>query len=75
MYTAASPVTPERWNPTIDRGNIYFGGQEVMTIFNDVFVPGSAVFMDGETDFTTMVGAFSSRVLPSELRRMQGRCW
>lgn len=39
----------------IDIGNIHFGGQEVMTIFNDVFVPWERVFMDGETDFTTMV--------------------
>lgn len=39
----------------IDKGNIYFGGQEVMTIFNNVFVPWERVFMDGETDFTTMI--------------------
>lgn len=39
----------------IDKGNILFGGQEVMTIFNDVFVPNDRIFMDGETDFTTMV--------------------
>ena len=44
-----------KMEPTIDRGNIYFGGQEVMTIFNDVFVPWERVFMDGETDFTTML--------------------
>lgn len=39
----------------VDVGNINFGGQEVMTIFNDVFVPLERVFMDGETDFTTML--------------------
>ncbi len=39
----------------VDIGNIHFGGQEVMTIFNNVFVPWERVFMDGETDFSTMV--------------------
>jgi len=39
----------------IDTGNVNFGGQEVMTIFNDVFVPRDRVFMDGETDFAGML--------------------
>lgn len=39
----------------IDKGNIHFGGQEVMTIFNNVFVPWERVFMNGEVDFSTMV--------------------
>lgn len=39
----------------VDVGNIHFGGQEVMTIFNDVFVPWERVFMCGEVDFTTML--------------------
>jgi 4-hydroxybutyryl-CoA dehydratase/vinylacetyl-CoA-Delta-isomerase len=39
----------------IDIGNVNFGGQEVMTIFNNVFVPWERVFMDGETDFSTMI--------------------
>lgn len=39
----------------IDVGNIHFGGQEVMTIFNDVFVPWERVFMCGEIDFSTML--------------------
>jgi len=46
---------PQIRGGTIDIGNIYFGGQEVMTIFNDVFVPYDRVFMLGEVDFTTMV--------------------
>ena len=32
----------------IDTGNAQFGGQEAMIIFDDVFVPYSHVFMDGE---------------------------
>ncbi len=39
----------------IDPGNKYFGGQEVVTIFNDVFVPWDKVFMCGETEFAGML--------------------
>lgn len=39
----------------IDTGNINFGGQEIMTIFDNVFVPWEQVFMNGETDFCTML--------------------
>ncbi len=39
----------------IDTGNINFGGQEIMTIFDDVFVPWERVFMNGETEFSTML--------------------
>lgn len=35
----------------IDNGNARFGGQEAMIIFEDVFVPYSHVFMDGEWNF------------------------
>ena len=38
----------------IDTGNINFG-QEIMTIFDDVFVPWERVFMNGETEFSTML--------------------
>ena len=55
VYGRQSCDTRKMEPGTIDRGNIYFGGQEVMTIFNDVFVPWERVFMDGETDFTTML--------------------
>jgi len=34
----------------IDTGNDKFGGQEAMIVFEDVFVPTSHVFMDGEWD-------------------------
>ncbi|MGA2284986.1 MAG: 4-hydroxyphenylacetate 3-hydroxylase N-terminal domain-containing protein [Dehalococcoidia bacterium] len=34
----------------LDVGNVRFGGQEVMTVFEDVFVPNERVFMDGEVD-------------------------
>ena len=34
----------------MDVGNVRFGGQEVMTVFDDVFVPRERVFLDGEVD-------------------------
>ena len=47
-------------NP-MDVGNPTFGGQEVMTIFDDVFVPTERVFLDGEIDFSgIMVERFAS---------------
>jgi 4-hydroxybutyryl-CoA dehydratase/vinylacetyl-CoA-Delta-isomerase len=45
----------------LDVGNPVFGGQEVMTVFEDVFVPLERVFMDGEVDFSgTLVERFAS---------------
>jgi 4-hydroxybutyryl-CoA dehydratase / vinylacetyl-CoA-Delta-isomerase len=34
----------------MDVGNPLFGGQEVMMVFDDVFVPREQVFLDGEVD-------------------------
>lgn len=39
----------------LDVGNPVFGGQEVMTIFDDVFVPAERVFMDREIDFSGLL--------------------
>ena len=39
----------------LDVGNPTFGGQEVMTVFEDVFVPEERVFMDGEVDFSGLL--------------------
>jgi 4-hydroxybutyryl-CoA dehydratase/vinylacetyl-CoA-Delta-isomerase len=36
----------------LDVGNPAFGGQEVLTVFDDVFVPAERVFLDGEVDFS-----------------------
>jgi 4-hydroxybutyryl-CoA dehydratase/vinylacetyl-CoA-Delta-isomerase len=35
----------------IDQGNAQFGGQEALIVFDDVFVPRSHIFMNGETEF------------------------
>ena len=37
------------------RGQHRFGGQEVMTVFDDVFVPKDRIFLDGEVDFSGLL--------------------
>ena len=60
VYGRQSCDTRKLEDNKIDVGNINFGGQEVMTIFNNVFVPWERVFMNGETDFsTTLVERFA----------------
>jgi 4-hydroxybutyryl-CoA dehydratase/vinylacetyl-CoA-Delta-isomerase len=45
----------------IDQGNAQFGGQEALIVFDDVFVPNSHIFMNGETEFAaTLVERFTS---------------
>jgi len=45
----------------LDVGNPVFGGQEVMTVFEDVFVPDERIFLDGQVDFAgTLVERFAS---------------
>jgi 4-hydroxybutyryl-CoA dehydratase/vinylacetyl-CoA-Delta-isomerase len=39
----------------IDVGNINYGGQEAIVIFEDTFIPWNQVFMCGETDFSGML--------------------
>lgn len=39
----------------IDVGNSLFGGQETLTVLDDVFVPWERVFMCGEYDFSSMM--------------------
>ncbi|MGS0765711.1 4-hydroxyphenylacetate 3-hydroxylase family protein [Syntrophomonas curvata] len=55
VYGRQSCDTRKLDDNKIDVGNIDFGGQEVMTIFDNVFVPWDRVFMNGETDFSTML--------------------
>ncbi len=40
---------------TLDRGNPTFGGMEALVIFEDVFVPNDRIFLNGETEFATML--------------------
>ena len=39
----------------IDVGNKAFGGQEVLVVFDDVFVPNERIFLCGETEFAGML--------------------
>ncbi len=39
----------------IDAGNARFSGQEAMIVFDDVFIPWERVFMDGESEFASML--------------------
>jgi len=55
VYGRQASDTRKLEGGSVDIGNIHFGGQEVMTIFNNVFVPWERVFMDGETDFSSMI--------------------
>eukprot|EP01004_Peranema_trichophorum_P002819 NODE_1848_length_1784_cov_43.593618_g1568_i0.p1 GENE.NODE_1848_length_1784_cov_43.593618_g1568_i0~~NODE_1848_length_1784_cov_43.593618_g1568_i0.p1 ORF type:complete len:575 (+),score=126.56 NODE_1848_length_1784_cov_43.593618_g1568_i0:51-1727(+) len=50
----------ETWG-NMDCGNVKYGGQEVTVLFNNVFIPYSHVFMDGETEFASvLVDRFTS---------------
>ena len=40
---------------TLDRGNPTFGGMEALMIFDDVFVPNDRIFLNGETEFATVL--------------------
>jgi len=45
----------------IDKGNAQYGGQEVLVVFDNVFIPNEHVFMDGEYEFAQeMVARFTS---------------
>lgn len=39
----------------MDVGNQEFGGQEALVVFDDVFIPNKYVFLNGETEFATML--------------------
>jgi 4-hydroxybutyryl-CoA dehydratase/vinylacetyl-CoA-Delta-isomerase len=44
-----------------DAGNLKYGGQEVLTIFENIFIPWEHVFMNGEVDFAgVLVERFAS---------------
>ncbi len=45
----------------IDQGNAQYGGQEVLVVFDDVFIPWEHVLMDGEYEFAQlMVSRFTA---------------
>lgn len=61
IYGRQSCDTRSMEGGTIDQGNARFSGQEAMIIIDDVFVPWSHVFMNGETDAAaTLVERFTT---------------
>ncbi len=55
IYGRQSCDTRAMEGGNIDPGNVMYGGQEAMVIFDDVFIPNALIFMDGETDFAAML--------------------
>lgn len=50
----------------MDVGNSQFGGHEALVVFDQVFVPNERIFLDGETEFVSMlVERFSGHHRPS----------
>lgn len=39
----------------IDLGNKQFGGQEVLIVFDNVFIPNENIYLNGETDYAGMI--------------------
>jgi 4-hydroxybutyryl-CoA dehydratase/vinylacetyl-CoA-Delta-isomerase len=52
IYGRQTSDTRKLEEPKLDVGNPVYGGQEVMTVFDDVFIPYERVFMAGEVDFS-----------------------
>ena len=50
IYGRQASDTRKMEHPSLDAGNPTFGGQEIMTVFDDVFIPEERIFLDGEVD-------------------------
>ena len=72
IYGRQSCDTRRLEGGSIDVGNARFGGQEVLTVFDRVFVPWERVFMCGEWEFSGHAGRAVRGLPPPELRRVQG---
>ena len=55
IYGRQTSDTRKLEGPKLDVGNPTFGGQEVMTVFEDVFVPAERIFLNGEVNFSGML--------------------
>ncbi|HAA90172.1 MAG: Vinylacetyl-CoA Delta-isomerase [Thermoanaerobacterales bacterium 50_218] len=55
IYGRQSCDTRKLEDSKVDVGNINYGGQEAIVIFNNTFVPWDRVFMCGETEFAGML--------------------
>jgi 4-hydroxybutyryl-CoA dehydratase/vinylacetyl-CoA-Delta-isomerase len=52
FYGRQASDTRKMEGTKLDVGNPAYGGQEVMTVFEDVFVPKERVFLNGEVEFS-----------------------
>ena len=55
IYGRQASDTRKLEDTRLDVGNPTYGGQEVMTVFDDVFVPNERIFLNGETDFSGLL--------------------
>lgn len=55
IYGRQASDTRKLEGPKLDVGNPIFGGQEVMTIFEDLFVPDERIFLCGEVDYSGLL--------------------
>lgn len=55
IYGRQSCDTRKLEEGMIDRGNSEFGGQETLTVFDNVFIPNERIFLNGETEFAGML--------------------
>ena len=61
IYGRQTSDTRKLEGTKMDVGNPTFGGQEVMTVFDDVFVPDDRIFLNGEVDYSgTLVERFAA---------------
>lgn len=61
IYGRQSCDTRAMENGDIDKGNAKFGGQEVLVVFDNVFIPHDHVLMDGEYEYAQeMVARFTA---------------
>ena len=61
IYGRQTSDTRKLEDSMLDAGNPVFGGQEVMTVFEDVFVPEERIFMCGQVEFSgSLVERFAS---------------
>ena len=55
IYGRQSCDTRSMEGGELDQGNANFSGQEAMVILENVFIPNELIFMDGETEFASML--------------------
>lgn len=61
IYGRQASDTRKTEKANLDVGNPNFGGQEVMTVFEDVYIPQERIFINGEVDFSgKLVERFSA---------------